>query len=55
MLFDDSLVHSVEFTKLCPKHVAPNVERVVLIVDLWHPQLTQEERQAIMKIFPASW
>ena len=74
MLFDDSLSHSVEYTKLCEKHDGKQVRnikreleigftllqmselqnRTVLIVDLWHPELSVEERTAIQKSFPAA-
>ena len=44
LVFDDSFEH----------HVSPNdstVDRVVLIVDLWHPQLSPEERAALGDIW----
>ncbi|KAL4223095.1 Aspartate beta-hydroxylase domain-containing protein 2 [Mactra antiquata] len=63
LVFDDSFCHSVDYTtetghaehtmenkhfNLC-KDLLP--ERVVLIADLWHPDLTLEERQTINVCF----
>ena len=28
-------------------------ERVVLLLDIWHPSLTEEERSALGALFPA--
>jgi len=41
IVFDDSFEHEVW---------NPDTERAVLIIDLWHPDLTQEERWALMTI-----
>jgi aspartate beta-hydroxylase len=48
-VFDDSLVHSVQY----PVDSGTNSCRVVLIVDLWHPDLTAAEREAIANLYPA--
>lgn len=48
-VFDDSLVHSAEY---------PNVEngsgevRVVLVVDLWHPSLSDDEKEILEHLYP---
>jgi aspartyl/asparaginyl beta-hydroxylase (cupin superfamily) len=43
ILFDDSFEHEV---------VNPtNEERVVLLVDIWHPDLNEKERELIRKDF----
>jgi aspartyl/asparaginyl beta-hydroxylase (cupin superfamily) len=48
LIFDDSYLHSV-------KHEAnknsEQEDRVVLIIDLWHPDLSEEERDAINLCF----
>ena len=41
IVFDDSFEHEVW---------NPDAERVVLIIDLWHPDLTEEERWALATI-----
>ena len=62
LVFDDSFLHSVthfgetdssrggpdedNFQTFDPKH-----DRVVLIVDIWHPALSMEEREAIDFVF----
>jgi len=46
-VFDDSLVHAAEY----PNNEASEV-RVVLIVDLWHPDLTSDERQMLSELYP---
>ena len=58
-VFDDSIVHSVSFGEEGSAHSDDNAAgacggcRVVLIVDLWHPDLTREERHAITDLFPS--
>lgn len=42
-VFDDSLLHRVD---------SGDAERVVLIVDLWHPDLSSEERSVISHLYP---
>jgi len=43
-VFDDSFDHEVW-------HDDPNAEsRIVLIMDLWHPELTQSQRQSLSAI-----
>ena len=46
-VFDDSLVHAAEY----PDSSSSDV-RVVLVIDLWHPNLTMEERNIICDLFP---
>ena len=63
-VFDDSIVHSVSFgeegiVSSSSAHSNENAAgacggcRVVLIVDLWHPDLTREERHAIADLYPS--
>ena len=47
VIFDDSLKHSVKYIdkqKDC-------IDRVVLLIDFWHPELTLTERKCIQKCF----
>jgi len=48
-VFDDSLTHAVEY----PEGRTPEKPRIVLIVDLWHPSLSEWERRAIKDLYPA--
>ena len=48
-MFDDSFVHSVEYPA-CDEE--EDRCRIVLIVDLWHPELTQAERQILCHMYP---
>jgi hypothetical protein len=50
-VFDDSLMHSVDYPATDKEETAP---RVVLIVDLWHPELSQLERDAITQLYPTN-
>lgn len=62
IVFDDSIVHSASYPgeKGIGKHSLRKGERndariscrVVLIVDLWHPELSAEERKAISDLYP---
>lgn len=63
-VFDDSLVHEVEYYSGdggkddCDGGVQQHEEtltscRVVLIVDLWHPDLTAMERRLLRDLYPA--
>lgn len=45
LVFDDSFYHSVS-------NCGDNA-RAILIVDMWHPDLTLEQRRAITYLFPA--
>jgi len=47
LLFDDSLNHSVSYEA----NENYNVDRVVLLVDFWHPDLTLLERECIKKCY----
>ena len=44
LLFDDSFIHSVE-------HESYGEDRIVLLIDLWHPNLTSQEKEAINYIY----
>lgn len=44
-VFDDSYVHSVRYNH-------PSTDRMVLIVDLWHPDLSQAERTLVQHMYP---
>ena len=48
-VFDDSLVHSVDYTH---NTASSSSERVVLIVDLWHPDLSARERDVLCQLYP---
>ena len=45
LLFDDSFLHEAW-------HKGTDGERVVLMLDLWHPELTVVEREALAFVFP---
>lgn len=45
LLFDDSFLHEAW-------HKGTDGERVVLMLDLWHPELTMVEREALAFMFP---
>lgn len=47
LLFDDSFLHEAW-------HRGMDGERVVLMLDLWHPELTMLEREALAFMFPPS-
>ena len=60
-VFDDSIVHSVAFgedvissEQTSKRDVGTGNCRVVLIVDLWHPDLTREERRALSDLYPSA-
>uniref|UniRef100_A0A7E4VDX4 Asp_Arg_Hydrox domain-containing protein n=1 Tax=Panagrellus redivivus TaxID=6233 RepID=A0A7E4VDX4_PANRE len=44
-VFDDSFPHSVEST-------TKNEERIALILDLWHPGISENERYRLQRMFP---
>ncbi|KAI1707102.1 aspartyl/Asparaginyl beta-hydroxylase domain-containing protein [Ditylenchus destructor] len=46
VVFDDSFPHSVN-SKQCKE------DRIVLVLDVWNPQLSAKERDCISRIFPA--
>jgi aspartyl/asparaginyl beta-hydroxylase (cupin superfamily) len=57
VLFDDSFEHEVIFDAIAPndesnRAITCKQPRVVLVFDLWHPQVQQHERQLITKMFP---
>lgn len=52
-VFDDSLIHSVEYP-FGDNTAAGDNERIVLIVDLWHPDLSPSERAAVCDLYPCS-
>ena len=43
LIFDDSYEHET--------WNRTGVDRVVLLLDLWHPDISQAERQAVMDMF----
>ena len=47
LMFDDSFLHSVHYNTQDP----PTQARTVLIIDIWHPQLTPKERAAITAVY----
>lgn len=47
-VFDDSLVHSAEFDINCDTSEV----RVVLVIDLWHPSLSDNERNLLSGLYP---
>ena len=53
VIFDDSFVHEVWFKSPEDFYVGDkfNFGRVVLIFDIWHPQVTQLEKRALKHIF----
>ena len=61
VLFDDSFVHSAEFRRGRSDGEEADAgyeagalaePRVVLIVDLWHPELSEADRRAIRTLYP---
>jgi hypothetical protein len=61
VVFDDAFVHSAEFRRgaSAEEEDAAGYEpgalardRIVLIVDLWHPQLSAADRVAIRTLYP---
>ena len=46
IFFDDSFHHSAQYSG-----GDDDSPRVVLLIDLWHPDLTQKERNALSYIF----
>ncbi|CAJ1966590.1 unnamed protein product [Cylindrotheca closterium] len=53
-VFDDSFIHSVNFTSQPGAHPTAAEERIVLIVDLWHPELTPAEKCVLQNVYPPS-
>lgn len=57
-VFDDSFVHSVTFPLQSGAHYLTKAttatSRIVLIVDLWHPDLSLSERRLIQNLYPPS-
>jgi hypothetical protein len=47
-VFDDSFVHSAEY----PCSEGMSEVRVVLVIDLWHPSLTNIEREMLQGLYP---
>lgn len=48
-VFDDSLAHSAEYPDSDDQSV-----RVVLVVDLWHKDLTKKEKELIQNLYPST-
>jgi Aspartyl/Asparaginyl beta-hydroxylase len=58
-VFDDSFVHSVDYPRIdngiqvgTDSTVIPDRTRTVLIIDLWHPDLSSMERSLLQKLYP---
>lgn len=51
LVFDDSFVHSVCHKSHSDSDNNPEEERVVLIFDVWHPDLNDTEQQALKDLF----
>lgn len=51
-IFDDSFVHSVSFSRQEGAHETTEEERIVLIVDLWHPEVSPVERCVLQNVYP---
>ncbi len=53
LVFDDSYVHTVEYSNQSTDVTKERVtkQRVLLIFDVWHPEVTNEERKALEFIF----
>uniref|UniRef100_A0A915JN52 Aspartyl/asparaginy/proline hydroxylase domain-containing protein n=1 Tax=Romanomermis culicivorax TaxID=13658 RepID=A0A915JN52_ROMCU len=51
LIFDDSFEHSVRFESEKRKFVN---SRIVLIIDLWHPDLSEYEIALLCKLFPSN-
>ena len=52
-VFNDSFTHSVVYPATNQSSEKQRASRVVLIVDLWHPQLSQLERKVITELYSA--
>jgi Aspartyl/Asparaginyl beta-hydroxylase len=52
-VFDDSFTHSVVYPATNQSSEKQGASRVVLIVDLWHPQCSQLERKVITELYSA--
>jgi len=55
-VFDDSIVHSATYSP-CEEDRgsvdSASLLRIVLIIDLWHPSLSDEERRAVADLYPS--
>lgn len=51
-IFDDSMIHSVQYQDDEGRCASPRPFRMVLIVDLWHPLLTPGERALLRYMYP---
>lgn len=51
LIFDDSFLHSVKYSNVDKCDTDGNGIRAVLMVDLWNPEVTPDEKVAIDFIF----
>lgn len=51
LIFDDSFLHSVKYSSVDKCDTDGNGIRAVLMVDLWNPEVTPDEKEAIDFIF----
>jgi aspartyl/asparaginyl beta-hydroxylase (cupin superfamily) len=49
IFFDDSFLHEAEH---CGSRFDPS--RAILLVDLWHPDIIEQEKDALNYVFPSS-
>ena len=50
IVFDDSFNHEVWYDESS----SSSVDRVVLLFDVWHPDITMQEREAIVDMFQST-
>jgi hypothetical protein len=50
ILFDDSFLHSA--VHIANDDIGEDGSRIVLIVDFWHPALSEADRNAISVLYP---
>jgi len=48
IVFDDTYIHEV-------KNESKNKNRIILLLDVWHPDIKQEEREAIKNMFGGAY
>lgn len=51
-MFDDSFLHSAVHVRGEGDDVVNDGSRIVLIVDFWHPALSEADRNAIGVLYP---
>lgn len=55
ILFDDSFLHSATYTGDNSASLENKNSRIVLIIDFWHPALSEGDRNAIGVLYPPGW